>query len=127
MCRNILPSSYQFHQIFKLDVLYECFDGTLAVAPSSHVVEQLHSIIKMTSDLSTCPVGILTSERRDTWTECRERLLIGILVKVLCQLTSRHHDYHAVYFLNLPRIIDFRIGLILQLYMSIFSINTTDL
>ena len=88
----ITPSSTQFHQMFKLDVLYECLDGTLAAVPSSHVVEQLHNIIKMTSDLSMCPVGILTSEQRDTWTECRERLLIGILVKVLCQLTYRHHD-----------------------------------
>ena len=71
--------------MFKLDVLYECFDGSLAVVPSSHVVEQLHNIIKMTSDLSTCPVGILTSEQRDTWTECRERLLIGNIVEVPCQ------------------------------------------
>ena len=64
-------------QFFKLDVLYECPEGTLAVAPSKHIIEQLHNIIKMTPDPSEYPVGILTSDHRDTWTMARERLIKG--------------------------------------------------
>ena len=64
-------------QIFKLDILYECPDGTLAVAPSRHIIEQLHDIINMTPDPSEYPVGILTSDHRDTWTKNREKLMRG--------------------------------------------------
>ena len=64
-------------QFFKLDVLYECVDGTLVVAPSTFIIEQLHNIIKMTSDPSTYPIGILTTDHRDTWTQSRERLIKG--------------------------------------------------
>ena len=74
----LVPDSTTFIlQFFKLDVLYECDDGTLAVAPSSYIIEQLHNIIKMTSDPSSDPVGILTSDHRDTWAKSRERLVKG--------------------------------------------------
>ena len=64
-------------QFFRLDVLYECPDGTLAVAPSSHIIQQLHNIIKMSSDPADSPVGVLTTEHRDTWTKSRERIIMG--------------------------------------------------
>ena len=64
-------------QFFRLDLMYECPDGTLAAAPSTHIIDELHNIIKLSSDPSEYPVGILTSEQRDTWTESRERLTMG--------------------------------------------------
>ena len=64
-------------QFFKLDVLYVCPDGTLAMAPSTHIITELHNIIRMSSDPSKYPVGILTSEHRDTWAKSRERLVMG--------------------------------------------------
>ena len=60
-------------------MLYECPDGTLAVAPSDHIVQQLHNIFKMSSDPSKYPVGVLTSDHRDTWAKSRERLIAGQL------------------------------------------------
>ena len=66
-----------YAQFFRLDVLYECPDGTLAVAPSSHIIEQVHNIIKMSPDPSESPVGILTSDHRDNWAKSRERLIAG--------------------------------------------------
>ena len=75
----IICTLYAHVQFFQLDVLYECPDGTLAVVPSSHIIEQLHYIIKMTSDPSKYPVGILTSDHRDSWAKSRERLIAGQL------------------------------------------------
>lgn len=60
---------------FKLDVLYEAPDGGLAVAPPSHIVSQLHSILELAREPNKQPVGILTSEHRDTWYQARECLL----------------------------------------------------
>ena len=65
-------------QFFKLDVLYEAPDGGLAVAPPSHIVSQLHSILELAREPNKQPVGILTSEHRDTWYQARECLLQGI-------------------------------------------------
>lgn len=76
-CQIFLSTFTHPLQFFKLDVLYECPDGTLAMAPSGHIIEQLHRIIKMTPDPSNYPVGILTSDHRDAWTQSRERLLKG--------------------------------------------------
>lgn len=61
-------------QFFKLDVLYEAPNGELSVAPASHIMEQLGAIMKTATDPAPYPVGILTSEHRDTWAEARERL-----------------------------------------------------
>lgn len=72
-----LTPTHTVIQFFQLDVLYECPDGTMAVSPSSHIIQQLHNIMKMSSDLSECPVGILTSEHRDSWAKSRERLVAG--------------------------------------------------
>ena len=69
--------THTMSQFFRLDVLYECPDGTLAVAPSSHIIEQLHNIIKMSPDPSESPVGALTTEHRDTWAKSRETLIMG--------------------------------------------------
>ena len=66
-------------QFFKLDVLCECPDGSLAVVPSSHIIQQLHNIVEMSSDPSQFPVGILTSDHRDTWAKARQRLIMGKL------------------------------------------------
>ena len=79
-CTPILRAdslTFVIPQFFKLDVLYDCGDGTLAVAPSTYIIEQLQNIIKMTSDPSSYPVGILTSDHRDTWTKSRKRLSKG--------------------------------------------------
>ena len=68
-------------------MLYECPDGTLAVAPSTHIIEQLSCIFKMSSDLSEYPVGILTAEHRDIWAKSRVKLLQGkwkILNRISC-------------------------------------------
>ena len=47
------------------------------MAPSSHIITELHSIINVSSDPSKYPVGVLTSEHRDTWAKGRERLVMG--------------------------------------------------
>ncbi|KAL5484736.1 hypothetical protein EMCRGX_G021281 [Ephydatia muelleri] len=59
---------------YKLDLLYETPTGELAVAPASHLVQQLKAIV--VSDVEPCkfPVGLLTTEHRDTWYQAREKL-----------------------------------------------------
>ncbi len=70
------------HQIFKLDVLGESPSGELAVVPSSHVLQELSRILDTAQEPSSCPVGVLTSEHRDTWSQARERLTEGVCVCV---------------------------------------------
>ena len=64
-------------QFFKLDVLYECPDGTLALAPPSHIVKELQAIMDSAPDMCEHPVGILTTEHRDSWYRTRQELLKG--------------------------------------------------
>ena len=64
-------------QFFKLDVLYDTSTGELAVAPPTHIVNELHNVLKSVPEPAEYPVGILTTEHRDTWFYARERLLNG--------------------------------------------------
>ena len=64
-------------QMFKVNVLYDSPDGVLSVAPASHIMQQLESVLSDARDPAQFPVGILTSEHRDTWTQMRERLASG--------------------------------------------------
>lgn len=47
------------------------------MAPASHVMEQLETVLRDAKEPAPFPVGILTSEHRDTWAEMRERLVRG--------------------------------------------------
>ena len=76
----LTPLSPPPHKIFKLEVLYEVSDGCLAAAPGSHIVEELHRIMRAAPTPSEHPVGILTTEHRDTWYRARERLREGTFV-----------------------------------------------
>lgn len=60
-----------------MNVLYEAPNGELSMAPASHVMEQLETVLCDAREPSLFPVGILTSEHRDTWTVMRERLARG--------------------------------------------------
>ena len=68
------------HKFFKLDVLYEVPGGCLAPAPGSHIVEELHRILRAVPTPAEHPVGILTTEHRDTWYQARERLRKGTYI-----------------------------------------------
>lgn len=73
----VLASDMSLLQFYKLDLLYETPTGELAVAPASHLVQQLKAIV--VSDVEPCkfPVGLLTTEHRDTWYQAREKLNKG--------------------------------------------------
>ena len=60
-----------------MDLLYETPSGELAVAPASHLVDQLKEIVTSDLEPSKCPVGVLTTEHRDIWYQARERLIKG--------------------------------------------------
>ena len=47
------------------------------MAPASYIMEQLNTILNDASEPTTYPVGILTTEHRDTWTKMRETLASG--------------------------------------------------
>lgn len=64
-------------QFFKVNILYEAPNGELSMAPASHVKEQLEAVLRDAKEPAPYPVGILTSEHRDTWAEMRERLARG--------------------------------------------------
>ena len=74
---TLLPPPHP-HKFFKLDVLYEVEGGCLAPAPGSHIVEELHRILRAAPTPAEYLVGILTTEHRDTWHQARERLRKGI-------------------------------------------------
>ena len=79
-------------QFFKLDVLYEAPEGGLAVAPGSHIVEELHRILRAAPTPAEYPVGILTTEHRDTWYQARERLIQGVHQLIyVASVTCIHH------------------------------------
>ena len=63
--------------MFKVTVLYESPDGVLSAAPASHIMLQLETVLSDARDPAQFPVGILTSEHRDTWAQMRETLTSG--------------------------------------------------
>ena len=65
------------------------------MAPSSHIIEQLHNIIKMSPEPSESPVGVLTSDHRDNWAKSRERLIAGHYNIV--DLLFYTYMYHSVF------------------------------
>ena len=67
-------------QFYKLDVIYECPDGMLAMAPPTFILEEVRKILETAPDLCDYPVGVLTSEHRDSWAKTREELLLGVCV-----------------------------------------------
>ena len=71
------PSS----QMFQLDLFYDAPDGELTVAPPTHIMNELHKILTDTVEACPCPVGVLTTEHRDTWYQARKRLSEGTYSK----------------------------------------------
>ena len=57
-------------------------DGSYALVPAQHIEEQLHKIVESSPTKAQHPVGVLTSENRDTWHDARERLIAGIIIMV---------------------------------------------
>ena len=47
------------------------------MAPASHIRQQLEAVLSDAREPAQFPVGILTTEHRDTWTQIRERLASG--------------------------------------------------
>ena len=66
-------------QFYILDILYETPTGELAVVPGSHLVEQLKAIVVSHVEPCKFPIGLLTTEHRDTWYQAREKLNKGVL------------------------------------------------
>lgn len=64
-------------QLFKVNVLYDAPNGELSIASASHVKQQLETILRAAEDPARFPVGILTTQHRDTWALMRERLASG--------------------------------------------------
>ena len=53
-------------------------DGSYTLVPAQHIEEQLHKIMESSPTKAQYPVGVLTTEHRDTWYNARERLLTGM-------------------------------------------------
>ena len=61
-----------------MDILSLLPDGSYTLVPAQHIKEQLHKIVESSPTKAQHPVGVLTSEHRDTWYNARERLIVGI-------------------------------------------------
>lgn len=64
-------------KFYKMDMIYECPDGTLAAAPPNHIVKELQGIMEAAPSRCEHPVGILTTEHRDNWLKTRQELMKG--------------------------------------------------
>ena len=73
-CTIVIVSFIQF---YSLDILSLLSDGSYALVPAQHIEEQLHKIVESSPTKAQHPVGVLTSEHRDTWYNARERLIQG--------------------------------------------------
>lgn len=58
-------------------MFYDTPSGEVTVAPANYLMEQLKWILDDVKDRNPLPVGILTSEQRDQWSDARERLRKG--------------------------------------------------
>ena len=58
-------------------MLCQLSDGSYGLVPAQHIEEQLHNIVNSASVKAQYPVGVLTSEHRDTWYQARKRLITG--------------------------------------------------
>ena len=64
-------------------------DGSYALVPAQHIEEQLHKIVESSPSKAQHPVGVLTTENRDTWHGVRERLIAGIII-IMVELLASH-------------------------------------
>ena len=48
--------------------------------PPTFILEEVRKILETAPDLCDYPVGVLTSEHRDSWAKTREELLLGVCV-----------------------------------------------
>ncbi|XP_065885479.1 carnitine O-acetyltransferase-like isoform X2 [Dysidea avara] len=60
---------------FSLDVLWKLPDGSYTFVPVHHIEKELHQIMNSSPSKPQHPVGVLTTEHRDTWYKARERLM----------------------------------------------------
>ena len=47
------------------------------MAPATHILQQLQQIVEGGASPAPKPVGLLTTQHRETWAEARERLMAG--------------------------------------------------
>ena len=60
-------------------------DGTLAIAPPSYIMKEVHKVLDMAPESCDHPVGILTSEHRENWARTREELHQGVCASSFIQ------------------------------------------
>ena len=81
-------------QFYKLDMLYQCPDGSFALAPPTHIVKEVLTILETAPDTCEHPVGVLTAENRDSWYETRKKLLLGedyCVIRIVATLGDSPH------------------------------------
>ena len=66
-----------------MDILSSLSDGSYVLVPAQHIEEQLHKIVESSPTKPQHPVGVLTTEHRDTWYNARERLVEGMISMLL--------------------------------------------
>ena len=69
-------------------------DGSYILVPAQHIEEQLHKIVESSPTKAQHPVGVLTSEHRETWYNARERLLTGMHI-FLNSLKHCNYDFRS--------------------------------
>jgi len=85
-------------------VIYECPDGTLALAPPSHIMAEIHKVLEAAPETCEHPVGIMTTEHRDNWAKTREEMMLGVYVcvqvcvcaKAIAMLELRNTRYNLI-------------------------------
>ncbi|XP_065916864.1 carnitine O-acetyltransferase-like isoform X2 [Dysidea avara] len=71
-CHIIVAHNGHF---FSLDVLWKLPDGSYTFVPVHHIEKELHQIVNSSPAKPQHPVGVLTTEHRDTWYKAKERLM----------------------------------------------------
>ena len=63
--------------MYKMNILGINQDGEIDSVPPSYVIRELHKILDDATEPAEHPVGVLTTEHRDTWYRARQTLIQG--------------------------------------------------
>ena len=64
----------------------------MALAPPTHIMNELYKILTETTERCRYPIGVLTTEHRDTWYQARKKLEQG---KQTCYVPHTHKHTHT--------------------------------
>ena len=63
--------------MYKVTIFGKNKAGEIDIVPPSYIVNEIHKILDDATEPASFPVGVLTTEHRDTWYKASQTLIQG--------------------------------------------------